>query len=396
MAYIDKLLNKFNKAKNAINSIKGIQSKIQAINYTSAIDALGIEKDAAKTLINARRESLEEQLQSSGMAIGFARETPTVQGINVVYPFHDQLENYIVFDIIPRKSRGNFAGHPVHEERSIALYVPDALISQASVGYRNEGISSFQRTIDGMIDGVMNKSVGDGAKQSFDGAKKMATKFVTEAANKMQGGLTNLKAGRASNPLQEQMLDGIPFRSWDFTFDFWPKSQDEARLVNGIIYAFRTSMLPDAYSESFDVVGKDAGMKEVLKDSDLNASYFNYPNVFDISFEGPIGNKIDGFLPAVCTNAQVDYTGGQKFSTFADGQPVHIQLTLNFLEIKTLTLGNYESISNGSAIFSEIEKGYGAKTQDSTADRASRLLQDIDPPKDETTASEVDGPGGAN
>ena len=379
MAYIDKLLNKFNKAKKAINSIKGIQSKIQAINYTSAIDALGIEKDAAKTLINARRESLEEQLQSSGMAIGFARETPTVQGINVVYPFHDQLENYIVFDIIPRKSRGNFAGHPVHEERSIALYVPDALISQASVGYRNEGISSFQRTIDGMIDGAMNKSVGDGAKQSFDGAKKMATKFVTEAANKMQGGLTNLKAGRASNPLQEQMLDGIPFRSWDFTFDFWPKSSEEATKVNEIIYTFRSSMLPDAYTESADVLPGDDGKfkKEITSDKDTNANYFNYPNVFDIRFEGPLGDKIDGFLPAVCTNAQVDYTGGQKFSTFADGQPVHIQLTLNFLEIKTMTLGNYESISPQSQRELNERMNAGpvrsrAPTQDSAFNKAAR------------------------
>ena len=64
--------------------------------------------------------------------------------------------------------------------------------------------------------------------------------------------------------------------------------------------------------------------------AEVNASYFNYPNVFEIFFEGPMGDKIDGFLPAVCTNAQVDYTGGQKFSTFSDGQPVHIQLTLNF------------------------------------------------------------------
>ena len=48
----------------------------------------------------------------------------------------------------------------------------------------------------------------------------------------------------------------------------------------------------------------------------------------------------------MCIRDRVDYTGGQKFSTFADGQPVHIQLTLNFLEIKTLTLGNYQAISN--------------------------------------------------
>jgi len=373
MAYIDKLLNKFNKAKKAINSIKGIQSKIQAINYTSAIDALGIEKEAAKTLIDTRRTTLESQLSSKGAAAEHAMMPPKIKGADLVYPYHDKLENYILFDIRQRRPRGEFIAHPVHTERSIALYIPDALISQASVGYRNEGINTFQRTIDGLLENM--ELSGDFAGQALEGAKKMGTKFVQNAMNTMQGGLRNLKRGRASNPLQEQMLDGVPFRSWDFTFDFWPKSQEEAALVNGIIYAFRTSMLPDTYSESFDVIGKDAGMKEVLKDADLNASYFNYPNVFDISFEGPIGSKIDGFLPAVCTNAQVDYTGGQKFSTFADGQPVHIQLTLNFLEIKTLTLGNYESISNGSAIFAGYQK---PQTNDSSFDQASRNLDDID------------------
>ena len=68
-------------------------------------------------------------------------------------------------------------------------------------------------------------------------------------------------------------------------------------------------------------------------------------------------------MPAVCTNAQVDYTGGQKFSTFADGQPVHIQLTLNFLEIKTMTLGNYQAIRAG---------GTGVQDDTSLIDRQSR------------------------
>ena len=383
MAYIDKLLNKFNKAKNAINSIKGIQSKIQAINYTSAIDALGIEKDAAKLLIETRRTTLETQLGSKGVGANHCIAPPEIQGTNMVYPYHDQLENYIVFDIRPRRPRGEFVAHPVHSSRSIALYIPDALISQASVGYRNEGINTFQRTIDNLMENM--ELSGDFAGQALEGAKKMGTKFVQNALNTMQGGLRNLKRGRASNPLQEQMLDGVPFRSWDFTFDFWPQSASEAEIVNGIIYAFRSSMLPDAYSESFDITkpgegvfGKDAGgMKEVIKDADLNASYFNYPNVFDISFEGPIGGKVDGFLPAVCTNAQVDYTGGQKFSTFADGQPVHIQLTLNFLEIKTLTLGNYESISNGSKLFSEYQK---PTTSDTTHNRESLTMGDIDQP----------------
>ena len=74
-----------------------------------------------------------------------------VRGTNIVYPFHDRLENYLVFDIRPRKARGEFVSHPVHKNRTIALYVPDAVISQAAVTYRNEGVNTFQRTIDDMI-----------------------------------------------------------------------------------------------------------------------------------------------------------------------------------------------------------------------------------------------------
>lgn len=382
MAYIDKLLNKFNKAKSAINTVKGIQSRIQSINYTSAIDALGIEVAQAEEYIDARRTKLEEQLKSSNSSKTYSGKKPTGRTAQMIYPLHDRLENYIVFNIRPRRARGGFTNHPVHKSRSIAMYVPDAVISQAAVTYRNEGINTFSRGATDLMSSILTAETSKDVfnAENADVVKKMATKAIQNAANTMTGGLSNLKFGRASNPMQEQMLDGIPFRSWDFTFDFWPKSRQEADEVNNIIYAFRISMLPDAYGENFDLIGfenngqdetvvlghakEQAGSAEDV--GDTNASYFNYPNVFEISFEGTMKNKVDGFLPAVCTNAQVDYTGGQKFSTFADGQPVHIQLTLNFLEIKTMTLGNYESISNSGLV-----DGKGYFSQGSTADRAS-------------------------
>ena len=383
MAYIDKLLNKFNKAKSAINTIKGIQSRIQSINYTSAIDALGIETKQAEEYIDARRVKLEDQLKTSNTSKTYAGKTPTGKQSQLIYPYHDRLENYILFNIRPRRGRGGFHNHPVHKSRSIAMYVPDAVISQAAVQYRNEGINSFSRGASDLM-GSMVTAMTDPSKDFFnaengDVVKRMATKAIQNAANTMTGGLSNLKFGRASNPMQEQMLDGIPFRSWDFTFDFWPKSREEADEVNNIIYTFRTSMLPDAYGENFDfteekvtasnqekilVLGRG---KEETIDGDTNAAYFNYPNVFEISFEGSMKNKVDGFLPAVCTNAQVDYTGGQKFSTFHDGQPIHIQLTLNFLEIKTMTLGNYESLANSGLV-----QGEGYFTQGSTVDGMSK------------------------
>ena len=47
-------------------------------------------------------------------------------------------------------------------------------------------------------------------------------------------------------------------------------------------------------------------------------------------------------------------------------------MTLNFLEIKTLTLGNYESIIDNNP----LKAGEGYFTQGSTADIASRGLTD--------------------
>jgi len=354
MAFIDKLLNKFNKAKQAINSLKGIQSKIQSINYTTAIDALGEEKKAAEDMLDARRKSLKESIGSTNQAGNYTKKAPVVEGADLVYPTYDKLANYLVFKSRARRQRGA-TKHPVHTNRQVALYVPDALISQASVTYQADGVNQIARALNEVVEGFKR---GDGFKEAGTQINKTATKFMQQALNTMTGGLTNLKEGRAVNPMQEQLLNGVPFRSWDFTFDFWPKSVDEATNVKNIIYLFRSSMLPDAYSELMSVTNEDGEItmvhiddvkKEDSDKAEVNASYFNYPNVFEIWFEGNLGDNIDGFLPCVCTNAQVDYTGGQKFSTFTDGMPVHIQLTLNFLEIKTMTLGNYEAIRRGGS-----------------------------------------------
>ena len=71
MSAIDKLISKFNKAKSAVNSFKGIQSKIKSINYTSAIDALGEDATRAKNQLQSRRERLEKSLTSSGQETAF-------------------------------------------------------------------------------------------------------------------------------------------------------------------------------------------------------------------------------------------------------------------------------------------------------------------------------------
>jgi hypothetical protein len=64
MAKIDKIIQKFNKAKNAINTIKGISSKIEALGYSSAIDELGEARFEAEKLLKKRQSNLISQFNA--------------------------------------------------------------------------------------------------------------------------------------------------------------------------------------------------------------------------------------------------------------------------------------------------------------------------------------------
>lgn len=397
MAKIDKIIQKFNKAKNAINTIKGISSKIEALGYSSAIDELGEARFEAEKLLKKRQSNLISQfnafkddngnpLAQSGLTR--VKGEPEKKGVSLIYPKYDPLANYITFDIRPRKDRtfsgGKFAtstltpnlGEPgsrvqdsPYHRRQISLYIPDTLISQANVGYRAESIGSFPRSVANILESIGTGDLKDTLGTEVSNAVQ---EFFNMTVNRLGSEVPNLVQGIAKNPQQEQLLDSVPFRSWDFTFDFYPRNKDEAEEVRQIIKVFRQSMLPDTFRPSGKNAEGELDVEQVEKKTALlNATYFNYPNIFDIYFHGPIADKVDGFLPTVCTNAQVDYTGGQKFSTFYDGTPNHIQLTLNFLEIKTLTLGNYEKIRaemaeggfgpsgglDGDSILDEVSKG---------------------------------------
>ena len=77
MAYIDKLINKFNKVQNSINSLKGISAKIQSLNYNTEIDKLKENKTAALKKLSERNENLRK-LNENREAIGknISKELP--------------------------------------------------------------------------------------------------------------------------------------------------------------------------------------------------------------------------------------------------------------------------------------------------------------------------------
>jgi len=384
MPNITKLLNKVNQAKSAVNSVKGIASKLSNINYASVAnsDELLQQAEQAKDLLNSRRESLEKALDASNVAKHKAKKVPCTNFIELMYPIHDELENSIIFTSRPRKNRATGSDDTARksllssdEQVEIQLYVPDEINSTSNVSYEAQGVGAGARAA---AEAVNRIGGAQGFMGTIDAIGDSVMAGVTAAMTGLQNMMNNATGnvmffmqGKAQNPMQEQMLKGVDFRTFTFNYIFYPKSQQEAQMINDIIYYFRTAMLPDTYP-AMGGGGDDP--------SDIEG-FFNMPNVWDIQFGGPIADKVDGFLPCVLTKCDVNHTGGLKFSTYYDGQPIKTSISLDFAEIKILTQESYQEITANP-------KGAesGLKSMDSLLDRQT---------SDSAFAANQDAAGGA-
>jgi hypothetical protein len=340
MASLDKLLGKIEKAQSAIKSFKGTVSKFKNLNFNSLVDELAEQKGLANSILDARRSSLQRQLSAKNTSKRACKGLPDENTKDFMYPqdldFH---ENYITFKSRPRALQTDSAGTNSgvlgkQADFEVHLYIPDTLLSQANVQYKQESIGGVNRVVTDLLTDPGNVFSNTGKEGMANIGLASAMKF----ASTLSGGGVEAKAGMAINPMKEMMFEGIGFRSWNFTYEFYPRSNWEAAEINHIIYAFRTAMLPDTFN--FDLFEGGNSSAQMFQDQ-----FFNYPNIFDISFNGPIKDRVDGFLPAVCTKCDVDHTGGQKFSVYEDGQPVKSTMTLEFMEIRLMTQNNYQTLS---------------------------------------------------
>ena len=134
------------------------------------------------------------------------------------------------------------------------------------------------------------------------------------------------RAGLAVNPRNEQFYDSPDFRTFSYTFDFWPRNSKEAKAVADIIYIFK-------YNSSPGLRGKSGAL-------------FNAPNYFRISYyqnDGNENHKLHKIAACYCTGVSVDYAPDEQPTFFKDGYPVHSNLTVEFIEDRILTKNDIEA-----------------------------------------------------
>ena len=129
--------------------------------------------------------------------------------------------------------------------------------------------------------------------------------------------IVQLGAKVKTNPFREVFFEGIDYRKFNFRYKFMPNNKTEVDAVKDIIDKFKEHMHPETAA---------------------GGAFFLYPSEFEIAYyfnnaENPYFNKI-----AACalTDMQVDY-GGDQFSSFSNGAPTEINLTLSFRELELIT-----------------------------------------------------------
>jgi hypothetical protein len=228
--------------------------------------------------------------------------------------------------------------------KEILLYIPADFTSTTSATYTKADFGLSQRQLDQFVENAKDKGVVDAVGEIGTGA--LLSQGFTSFLNGLQGGIKNVREGRAKNPMTESMFEGVSFREWNFEYEFWPKSSEEAEMVKYIIYTFRTAMLPDTFGEQMKVqVGKSGTLTNEGQNLNADENYFNHPNIFQVSFEGPIASHLDGFLDMVCTKCDVSHFNNGNNTTFGDSAPISQKMSLSFQEIKMLTQESYQEIS---------------------------------------------------
>lgn len=217
---------------------------------------------------------------------------------------------------------------------TIALYMPDTVNFQ-----QNQNFSDLS------LGGELLSRAGAAGYSALTSGKntiKNITPFVADFIKQSLSGLGTSSGqaiftsifGAVQNPQLELIYTSPNFRSFNFEFNFYPRSEKEAKNVQNIIQRLKFHQAP-----------------ELLKGT---AGYFLVPpSEFDIKFyyNGTENPNIPKISTCVLTSINVDYApnGFQTFETGNDaspkmgqtGMPVGIRMTLGFKETQIITKYDY-------------------------------------------------------
>jgi hypothetical protein len=234
----------------------------------------------------------------------------------------DMLKNNNLFRTIKRSSD------------AIALYMPDTLNFMYNQSYSDVSITAATGTA-GTVAAAGQSLMDTLTKDSPTNLSAFGYNALSSiTGNAKSAVFAALSGGLASNPQLEVLYTSPSFRSFRYSFMFYPRSEQEAKEVQDIIFMFQFHQAPEILNQS-------------------GARFLIPPSEFDIKFyyNGSENPNIPKISTCVLESIDVDYApngfsayevpGKTSPSKGETGMPVAIRLDLGFKEVDILTKQYY-------------------------------------------------------
>jgi hypothetical protein len=236
----------------------------------------------------------------------------------------------------------------------ISLYMPDTLNANYNASYDEMSLTKdLGQTVQTLR--AIDSSLKTGTNFNFDeikgnnlGSDPGTIQAATNILSNLGGGVNFenigsllLKAqGYALNPQVQMIYRGTGLRTFQLTFTFTPKSQNEADTVNSIINQFRFYSSP-----SLSSAGNPTGSMFLVP-----------PSQFDIQFfvNGQESNVLPKYGKCVLTSIDIN-DSPNGFAVYDDGSMVQRQVNLSFKELDMLTRDYFTNDTTSYVVGSVID-----------------------------------------
>lgn len=247
-----------------------------------------------------------------GAAIGALSQAALV---NVVSPSGDSTT---AGDAAPGEAKAPTFTRPQKRlKKAIALHIPNNIRTGYNVSYGEAETAGFQALAKGAQE--IGNALANRDKASMKQLGGVAGDILSAFAIKGTDKAVGIGAGLAANPKKEQAFESVDFRTFSFNYQFAPRNKEEARAIVDIIREFKYHMHPEFKEPS--------------------AFTYIYPSEFDIVYYFGTNENLNLHRHTSCvlTSMDIDYAPNGNFSTFDDGMPTQINVSLTFKELMVLS-----------------------------------------------------------
>ena len=207
----------------------------------------------------------------------------------------------------------------IRQKQTVALYMPHKL---------NFANFNTYETPDFKLLNEMKGLISSDVLEAGQPILKRKLAAAADGAAAVLGADLNLRSaiaaaeGRVENPRKETIYQSPELRKFEFSFEFTPRNLEESKSLWDIIRVFKHHAYPSLAGAGY---------------------YFNMPAEFELQFYSIINETayenvwLNKIARCVLQEINVDYTAAGVFSTFNNGAPTNVNMTLTFQEVELIT-----------------------------------------------------------